>query len=331
MRQLVKKNWMGRLIRRAIDACPDGICVAESDGRPILSNRAINALSLQLSGYTMLNAADWWEQVKARAMPGEGGMTEDGTEEYLLLRLENGSVWQCRRRLLSVQKSTLWQYEAADVTQLNRYREYLRENNLRTEALHERQRELIRNIDRNNQEKEVLHAKMQIHDSMGRLILMTKRTLAGGETQAGRDGEALLLAWRNLIEDMSNAAMFRQSRSTQPEPELIKAAAMIGCRVSFLGRQPAERKALLLLYAAIREALTNAVRHAGANELFVEIREQENVYGVRIHDNGSHPVRRPLEEGTGLGTLRRRLESEGASLHIETDGGVVLVLEIPKE
>ena len=40
----------------------------------------------------------------------------------------------------------------------------------------------------------------------------------------------------------------------------MQVAELIGCKVVFLGEQPKSRKALQLLYAAIREALTNAVR-----------------------------------------------------------------------
>jgi signal transduction histidine kinase len=105
-------------------------------------------------------------------------------------------------------------------------------------------------------------------------------------------------------------------------------AEMIGCKVEFIGEQPTERRALLLLYAAIREALTNAVRHAGADRLIVEIRHDERCCRVTIASNGRTGVT-SIQEGGGLSDLRRRLEQEGASLLMEVNDGVVMHVTIP--
>ena len=337
LRTLKKRYHETNLIRQAVDACPDGICMAEEDGRPILANRTINELSLRLTGHTVLNAAVLWGDLTALAAGEASGMQTGGTgnkciegvrNDLLLLRLEDGAAWQFRRRELAANGEKIWQYEASDVTQLVEYRERLRENNLRAEQMNERQRELLRGIVRNNEEKERLHAKMRIHDSLGQVLLMTKMALESGEM---KDGEALFAAWEDVVEDMENAAKKQRLNSPLPEEELLRVAAMIECRVVFSGRQPGERKAILLLYAAIREALTNAVRHAGAEELFVDIREEGKKCRVRIHDNGKREVREPLQEGGGLSTLRKRLESEGAGMTLETADGVVMLLTIPKE
>ena len=95
------------------------------------------------------------------------------------------------------------------------------------------------------------------------------------------------------------------------------------------GNEPEERKVLLLLYAAIREALTNAVRHAGADLLRVEIRHEEGCCRARISSNGRSGIEQ-ICEGGGLSDLRRRLEQEGAALLMEIDDGVVMHVTIPE-
>lgn len=110
----------------------------------------------------------------------------------------------------------------------------------------------------------------------------------------------------------------------------MKVAELIGCRVEFVGKQPTERMALLLLYAAVREALTNAVRHASADTLTVTIRGDEKNYHVELSSNGTKRVS-SIREGNGLGNLRKRLEQEGASMEVRCDGGVTLLLTLPKE
>jgi signal transduction histidine kinase len=105
---------------------------------------------------------------------------------------------------------------------------------------------------------------------------------------------------------------------------------MIGCHIDIVGDWPKERKTVLLFNAAIREALTNAVRHARANRLKVETEYRENCYFVRISCNGRSDVTAIHERG-GLSDLRRRLEQEGAelSMKIEDGVGVVMYAAIP--
>ena len=79
----------------------------------------------------------------------------------------------------------------------------------------------------------------------------------------------------------------------------MQVAELIGCKVTFLGEQPKSRKALQLLYAAVREALTNAVRHADATELTVKIKQDKQRYHIEISDNGGVSVS-SITEGNGL-------------------------------
>ena len=311
-----------RTIRNAIDTYPDGICFAAADGRPILANKKINDVCYTLTGHTITNAAAMWQELEARAI------SQAHEEDTILCKLKDGAVWQFQRRLLPEEKSQITQYEASDISELYEYRTRLEENNLRVSKLHERQRELLQNIIQNKLDKELLSAKMRIHDAFGRLLIMTKNALT--ETDSEQSHIDLFTAWENVIADMENAAIAPDSRESSPQKELLQVAELIGCRVEFRGRQPKERKALLLLYAAIREALTNAVKHAGADKLTINISDRKGRYDVEIRSNGQ-AVSSPIQEGGGLGNLRKRLEQDGATLDYRYDGTVTLVLAIPKE
>ena len=312
------------LIRHAIDSCPDGILVAAMDGRPILANQAINEISLQLTGSTVMNAQEFWNQVEEHALQPFADTTEGG----VLACLVDGRVWQFTRRSLMIHQTEVYQYDAAEVTELYRYQKELRESNARTQRLHERQRDLMKEIVQNNLEKEALQAKMHIHDEIGQALILTRNALETKESPMEMDN--LYSMWENLVRDMENAAVSKNVKVSDPEEELKQVAAMIGCRVRFSGRQPRERKALLLLYAGIREALTNAVRHAGADELLVEIKESGSFYEVSIGSNGTRPVEGTVREGSGLGGLRKRIESEGGVMNVRVSGSVVLELKIPR-
>ena len=326
-----KQRHVARLIREAVDSCPDGICMAALDGRPILANRSINEICARLTGHTIVNALAMWEELRLLAMADASISGETGSDsgEHLLLPTDDGKVWQFQQKPRMLHGTEVLQFEAADITELYQYLKHLEKNNFDVAKLHERQRELLRNIVQNNLSKELLQAKMQIHDDIGRMIIVTRNALADGAS--GKQTDDIFSGWESVISDLENADVSSDTKASLPEEELVQVAGMIGCQVEFRGKQPSERKALLLLYAAVREALTNAVRHAGANALMVEIQESGDMYHVEITSNGVKAPALPLREGAGLGTLRQRLEGEGAAMTIRTDDGVVMELAIPKE
>ena len=322
MQKLKQRYRTSKMIRNAINTYPDGICFAAADGRPILANKKINDVCYTLTGHTITNATAMWRELAGIAISQPHG------ENTILCGLTDGTVWQFQKKLLTVEKAQITQYTASDITELYAYRNRLSENNRLVTELHDRQRELLQNIVQNNLDKELLRAKMRIHDAFGRLLIMTKKELTEGHTEENQ--QSLFTAWENVIADMENAAVVPDLRESSPQNELIQVANLIGCRVEFRGKQPTERKALLLLYAAIREALTNAVKHAGADQLTIHLSESSGNYHVEIHSYG-RAATRAIQEGGGLSSLRKRLEQEGATLEYGYDDAVTMILTIPKE
>lgn len=317
--KLKKQYQTNYLIRTAIDSYPDGICFAAQNGRPILASKTINKLAWEITGRTITNGEDMWKEISRRA---------DSTKDNILLcKLPNGTIWQFQRKELSLKQGQFIQYEASDITELYHYRSRLVENNQDASLMHERQKELMKNIVQNNLDKELLHAKMHIHDAFGRVLIMTENELTHKSPESSE--KELFAAWKAVISDMKNSAA-SGAENIQPENELVQVASLIGCHVEFEGRQPSARKPLLLLYAAIREALTNAVRHAGADKLTIHIEENDSAWNVRIESNGEK-CEGPIHEGSGLTNLRRRLEQEGACLRYAYGQSLQLLLTIPKE
>lgn len=315
---------IARHIREAINRCPDGVCFCAADGRPILVNNSMNALSLQLTGHTVLNMLPFWEKIVQESK---------GTDDRRLVTLADGSVWQFTRQFLQRQPDTVMQILAADVTALHAHQHQLQDNIRKEQALLERQRSLLDDIVQNNLERELLHAKIHIHDDFGSVLLMT-RTALKKETLQASDAGKVFAAWENVIADMENATERYAGQMEASEKELLHVAEMIGCQIDLRGPKPVQQKHQQLLLAAVREALTNAVRHAGADRLTVEMSQQAcgpgmpGWYHVEIRSNGERP-QTPVREGNGLGNLRRRLEREGARMRIDDAEGVMLILDMP--
>jgi anti-sigma regulatory factor (Ser/Thr protein kinase) len=330
---LKRRETIPQAIREAVDFCPGGLCFSMPDGRPILVNRQMNRLAAALTGHTVLDAEALWTELCG--LRGSGGcrrlekpwaVSGDGAEGGLLgFSLPDGTTWQFRRETLTDGARTYVQTEAADITELYSLSAELYEKNRKLRELQDRQRKLLANIVQVNREKELLSVKMRVHDEFGRCLISTTQALQSGAL--AQDGGAIAKSWEDAIRDLTNIPLEDAADASQ-EAELMQVAGMIGCRVEFIGERPSDRNASRLLYAAMREALTNAVRHAGADKLSVSITESAGAYRVEISDNG-RVCAGPVTEGDGLSNLRRRLEQEGAVMNISYRDGVILTLELP--
>ena len=331
----MKKSMSAKMIKKAIDSYPGGICFSALDGRVILVNEKMNKLVLELTGHTILNAKVAWEELTNFAssgkaekltqswLPKDSNNENDDIHRQLFFRFSDSLVWRFEWRLLD--PNTV-QIEAAEITELYRLSEELYENTIRLQEMQKRQKALLDSIVEVNLNKEVLAAKMHIHDELGHCLLATTKAIT--EDNLTENADTLRKSWNSTLHNFTNISTVWTVSDSSLQSELMQVAELIGCKIVFVGEQPKSRKTLQLLYAAIREALTNAVRHANATELTVKIEPCREYYHVEISDNSSITVSK-ITEGNGLGALRQRLEQEGASLKVLCDNSVSLIVDIP--
>src|SRR5271157_80106 len=114
------------------------------------------------------------------------------------------------------------------------------------------------------------------------------------------------------------AAELIQARRT-----LETAGITVDCAASEVPLSPAQESVLAL---ALREAVTNVVRHAQAQRCSVRLSRDRELCTLEIADNG-RGVDAP--EGNGLRGMRERLEAIGGSLQRQTEAGTRLVIHLP--
>jgi two-component system sensor histidine kinase DesK len=86
---------------------------------------------------------------------------------------------------------------------------------------------------------------------------------------------------------------------------------------------PAQETVLAL---ALREAVTNVVRHAQARQCSVRLQRENNQCMLEIADNGRGA---DTPEGNGLRGMRERLEAVGGSLQRQSRAGTRLIIHLP--
>jgi signal transduction histidine kinase len=82
-------------------------------------------------------------------------------------------------------------------------------------------------------------------------------------------------------------------------------------------------------YFAIAEALANAIRHSGAQQVQISLTDQGTALSITVRDDGRGSA--DPAQGTGLRGIHRRLSTFDGSLHITSPSGgpTVLQMELP--
>jgi two-component system sensor histidine kinase UhpB len=213
----------------------------------------------------------------------------------------------------------------------------------------ERERRVSSSRSVGREEEERRRLASELHDQVGQgltaLLLQLKTALAGApEPVRARLLEAQAIARENLDEVRRIARRLRptvldvlglpyallslmDAAEEQAEVSIVR-------RIDTSVPHVAEGSELAL-YRIGQEALTNAVRHAGASEIEVVLEAAEEGERVQlgIHDDGRGMIYAADVEGGGIRGMRERALAIGGQLSITTrpGGGTSVVLSVPVE
>ena len=118
---------------------------------------------------------------------------------------------------------------------------------------------------------------------------------------------------------------WKRKKAEDPLLILQEAADSAGVQLEIQGQLPEEPEYRQFFLVAASEGLTNAVFHAGAKTLRIELTEAESQWAMRFCNDGAKPEK-PITEGGGLGSLRRKAESIGAAMIVESDPEFALTI-----
>lgn len=316
----LKRRITVNSIKEATDKMPSGILEYVSSGRIILINPAMEDIIDMLFGEEEdLDGSQLWalvEQESKKIFGEDIGtpilMTEDESRAILFQRNDH-----------EIEGVPITEILAYDVTEAYAVSRKLMEENERLSGQRDKLMDLGALVDSVTREKEMLEAKVRIHDELGSLLIATKRYLSGG-VQTDREG--IKTMWKN------NLSLLKGREREQAVDEfapVLKAAEDVGVTVKITGDFPKEKEIREILVLALGETLTNTVRHADGNEIIFEISEEEKEYHCMLCNNGNPPDE-PINERGGLKHLRELVENYGGTMDLQSLPKVVLRLTFPK-
>lgn len=297
-------------LKESLDTLPDGVCFFEKNGQPLLVNIQMNRISGELFGAEILNGEQFWKDIR-----------ENFPE---MVQTKDGKIWDFRRKDLVIRKKIIYEIVACDVTEQYKLKKELEKRNQSLGEINERLRLYGQEVDRITRDQEILTAKIRLHDELGRSLLAFRSYL--DQTKEQRDRDGLLRLWHYNIAALRNEASPSEMRDDWAL--LRQAADAVDVKIFLDGDIPKEEKIESIIIKAIHECLTNTVKHANGNELYVKIRNNNVRTTVEMSNNGNPPTHTVKESG-GLLNLRHTVERAGGTMVIESTPQFMLQVTLP--
>lgn len=303
-----RKNTISkRSIKEAFDDLPCGICFYEASGVTRLVNSKRNDFSIRITGEYLLNGKKFISILTDENIK-RNSLSHQEEEEYIISLDDH--VYSFRRREHQLSDKSLYEIIATDITRKHQLSRELNKKNKELSSFNKRMRQYGETIEELTIEKETLSAKRNIHDKLGKLLILSRQSLDKDRTE--EEKEVLLSTWKNTLIAFES---MKENESNDTYDELFKAAKDIGISIIFSGRRPESRKGKKIAAKAIIECMTNTIKHAKGNEVYVSFKERNRFIEIQITNNGEQP-KEEIKEGGGLSSLRLLIEREGGSMQI---------------
>ena len=303
-----RKNTISKMsIKEAFDDLPCGICFYEASGVTRLVNSKRNDFSIRITGEYLLNGKKFISILTDENIK-RNSLSHQEEEEYIISLDDH--VYSFRRREHQLSDKSLYEIIATDITRKHQLSRELNKKNKELSSFNKRMRQYGETIEELTIEKETLSAKRNIHDKLGKLLILSRQSLDKDRTE--EEKEVLLSTWKNTLIAFES---MKENESNDTYDELFKAAKDIGISVIFCGRRPESRKGKKIAAKAIIECMTNTIKHAKGNEVYVSFKERNRFIEIQITNNGEQP-KEEIKEGGGLSSLRLLIEREGGSMKI---------------
>ncbi|RHS81445.1 ATP-binding protein [Firmicutes bacterium AM43-11BH] len=316
-----RKNISAWSVKETMDDVPCGVCVSDSWGRIVLSNKKMRELSRMLIGAALQNYEDLKQVLDGNK--SVQGVTRLSPENSVLY-LPNGTVWMFQNYMLTEEEVAGYlQTVAFDVTEIYFNSEKIRMKNEKLELLNQKLKKMYEQIDESIREQETLKMKMQVHDSFGRSLLTIRRMLEGNKEPDYMKNQLEILKQSVYI-----LSGIMQDDTEKQYEESIKHAEKLGVSVEIEGELGDEYQVALITDKAIRECVTNCIRHAHGRRVYVQSHKTREGWKVCITNDGERP-KEGCREGGGLSALREVVERDGGEMTTKFEPEFLLALKLP--
>jgi signal transduction histidine kinase len=191
------------------------------------------------------------------------------------------------------------------------------------------------------QETTFQHIGKELHDNVGQLLSSTKLLLGVTEMNMQQVPDTLSIACTTLSQAIQELRLVSRSldkewleqfsfiENLKSEIERINGSGTIDAICMCDIYIPLEPQEQIILYRIVQEAMQNALKHAQANKLMIEVTEDNNLLQVKVTDDG---IGLPQDfSGMGTTNMRHRTKLFGGTITWQRnfDQGTIVIISIP--
>lgn len=331
-------------VAEAMNVISVGMLVTDGRGGSVFMNDSMRS---ELEGFGLptdlgnLNRA--WKDVRAHAVTlADLGVKNDALLPLSLETTPNRTLLQTPdgRVLLGLIESPSdgrhgTRAFSLDITQLVDAARRLSAANEALEQANDELNEQLMKVRAVAQQTAFLRMRANVHDVIGQRLSILQRYL-----DEGRIDEESVAQLRELMESVVRD--LREASGANPDESLgdvVRAFTLVNVNVEVRGTLPSDRAVSGTLVKVVREASTNACRHAQAQTVWVDLgryeREGRRWATLEIHDDGfpiglgAQAAAGPIREGTGIAGMRHSVEKLGGNLLVNPGPPFTVSARIP--
>lgn len=319
-----------------INVIPVGILYLDPRGRPLLMNRCMRKNLVELHMPTDLgDMSGTWsslrqlgmqppERSKDRALIDLGRFGEDRA----VVEVSPSEIRLFARDAVMVSGRPFEHVIGLDVTECAHAYDRLAQANHLLELAGQELQAQIEEVKKVADNAAYLRMRARVHDVIGQRLSILHRYLEEGRL----DDESL-----EQIDPLlrSIAADLRSDGASEPEEQLddiVHAFGLVSVQIDVEGVLPRDARVATAFLQIIREASTNATKHAQAHRVHVRLWQEGADAGavarMTISNDGS-PAPVSYREGTGIPGMRHVAQDLGGSLEVHAAPPFTLAVSIP--
>ena len=295
----IKKEKLNNLsIKNIVDSSNIGILVLRNN-KKVLTNSAMNKI------IERINIKDnYIKNINKKSIEKIG-------EDYILKVDENFYLFNINKNEITVFDVT---EEYNLQSELNKQNEKIIQNN--KELI-----ESIENIEKYEKEKNLLELKNKYHDLLGQNLSILQQYL--NRPNIAKDNlEEIKYMIKEMFIDIKEIKSSKDRLN-----ELIEIHNKSGTKILLEGKLPQNEEKAIAFFEIIREAVTNAIRHANSTEVYIKIKDDTEHTKMTIRNNGKKP-KAEIIENEGIKGMRRKIAQIGGKIEIITKPEFLINIEI---
>lgn len=322
-----------------INVIPVGILYLDLQGRPLLMNRCMrtNLIDLHLPTDLRDMSGTWNELRKlgARESDGQGNDRRLDLARFgdtrSVVEISPSEIRLFVRDNLVISGRPFERIIGLDVTEYAHAYDRLAHANHLLELAAKELRVQIEEVKKVADNAAYLRMRSRVHDVIGQRLSIMHRYLEEGrlDDESLEQIEPLL---RSIAIDLHGKDGDGTRDAAEELGDIVHAFGLVGVHILVDGKLPADARAAAAFLQIIREASTNATKHAQAHQIQVRFWEEgaESWHTARMtvsNDGASAPA--SICEGTGIPGMRHVAQDLGGSLEVNPGPPFTLVASIP--